>query len=68
MENRLERPLFDRQIAGVCAGIGQLYGIDSNLVRMVAVFVLLATGVLPLLAAYVAGWYLIPNATSPGQH
>jgi phage shock protein C len=58
---QLRRAIDDRQICGLCGGLARLYGVDSNLVRMVAVFVLVATGFAPLLVAYLVGWRLVPE-------
>ena len=58
---QLRRSIRDRQIAGICAGIGDQYDIDPNIVRMAAVFVDLMTGIVPLLGAYLVGWRLIPE-------
>lgn len=37
MEKKLFRSRNDRMIAGVCGGIGQYFGIDPTLVRLLAV-------------------------------
>ncbi|MHC4758715.1 MAG: PspC domain-containing protein [Planctomycetota bacterium] len=51
----------DKKLLGICGGIGEAYGVDPNLVRVAAVFLCLATAVLPLAAAYITGWFLIPS-------
>ena len=50
-----------KKIAGICAGIGEIYNFDPNLVRIVFVFVCVITHFIPLIAAYVAGWIIIPE-------
>ncbi len=50
-----------KKAAGICAGIGEIYNLDPNLVRIVAVFLCILTQVAPLVIAYLAGWYLIPE-------
>jgi phage shock protein PspC (stress-responsive transcriptional regulator) len=58
---KLYRSRTDKKLAGICGGIGLAYHLDPNVVRIVAVFLLLATGVAPLLVAYIAGWVLLPK-------
>jgi len=50
-----------KKIAGICAGIGEIYDYDPNIVRIVAVFLCVLTQLFPLVVAYLAGWYLIPE-------
>lgn len=50
-----------KKIAGICAGIGEIYNFDPNMVRIVFVFVCVITQFIPLIAAYAAGWILIPE-------
>ena len=50
-----------KKIAGICAGIGEIYEFDPNIVRIVAVFLCVLTQVFPLVIAYLVGWYLIPE-------
>ena len=55
----LRRPIGDRMIAGVAAGIARYLGVDVNLVRIAFVVLAFVGGAaLPL---YVAGWLLIPE-------
>jgi phage shock protein C len=51
----------DRKVGGVCGGIGETYDIDPTLIRLIFVFVDLATGIIPLLVAYVVAWAIIPK-------
>ncbi|MHC4843654.1 MAG: PspC domain-containing protein [Planctomycetota bacterium] len=51
----------DRKLLGICSGIGETYGIDPNLIRVIAIFLCLATAIVPLGAAYIAAWFLIPS-------
>jgi len=50
----------DRKILGVCGGFGQTYDIDPTLVRLITVFMCIATGIIPLLVTYIAAWFIIP--------
>jgi phage shock protein PspC (stress-responsive transcriptional regulator) len=52
----------DRLIGGVCGGLGDLTGMDANLVRILWVVATLATGGGGILA-YLALWMLLPVGT-----
>jgi phage shock protein C len=58
---RIFRDEKDAKLAGICSGIGQMFNIDPTIVRLAAVFICIATGIAPLVVAYVAGWFLIPT-------
>jgi|APSaa5957512622_1039677.scaffolds.fasta_scaffold402979_1 phage shock protein C len=49
----------DKKIAGVCGGIAKFFGIDSTIVRIIAVIFTLAGGAGILL--YILGWILMPH-------
>ena len=54
----LSRPRKGRWIAGVCAGIARRYGLDPNVVRIIAVLSCLLPG--PQFIAYLVLWILMP--------
>jgi phage shock protein C len=55
----LRRPIEDRMLAGVAAGIARYLGADVTAVRIVlAVLVVLGGAGVPI---YLAGWLLIPE-------
>jgi phage shock protein PspC (stress-responsive transcriptional regulator) len=55
----LFRPLHDRMLAGVAAGIANYLGVDVTVVRIVlAVLVFVGGAGIPV---YLAGWLLIPE-------
>lgn len=55
----LVRPLHDRMLAGVGAGIADYLGVDPTVVRIVlAVLVFVGGAGIPI---YLAGWLLIPE-------
>lgn len=56
---RLYRSVTDRQIAGVCGGIGAYLGVDSTVVRLI--FVLLAITGGPGLLLYIILALVIPE-------
>jgi len=59
--NRLIRPRLDRKIAGVCAGFAHHLDLDVTLVRVLWVFLTLASSFLPGLIAYVLAWIIMPE-------
>ena len=53
-------------IAGVCAGIGQFFGIDANIVRIVfAVLTLFSAGAVALV--YLLAWIVVPEEGESGS-
>ena len=57
----LFRSKSNRKIAGICGGLGILLNVDPTTIRLVAVFLCLLTGVLPLVVIYLIGWMIIPE-------
>jgi phage shock protein C len=51
----------EKKIAGICAGIGEIYSIDPTIIRIAVVFGTVATAIWPGVIAYIAGWILIPE-------
>jgi phage shock protein C len=49
-----------RKIAGVCAGLAQYFDVDVTLVRILCVFLTLATGVCPGVVTYLLAWIIVP--------
>ena len=58
---KIYRSQEDRKIAGILGGLGELFDIDPTLLRLLFVFIGLATGVIPLMVAYFIGWIIIPK-------
>ncbi len=64
---RLERSGSDRQIAGVCGGLGVYLGLDSTLVRILWIVLSIVPGAIFFgLIAYLAAWLIIPEAAIDG--
>lgn len=57
---RLVRSREDRWVAGVCGGVANYLGVDSNLVRLIVVLGTIF-GFGSLLVAYVVAWILMPE-------
>jgi phage shock protein C len=51
----------DKKIFGICGGIGEAFDVDPTIIRLGAVFLCVATGILPLLVTYIVGWFIIPK-------
>jgi phage shock protein PspC (stress-responsive transcriptional regulator) len=64
---RYYRSRSERRIAGVCGGLGELLDWDPTLVRLGFVFLLLPTGIIPLIVVYLAAWAIVPEAEGPGS-
>jgi phage shock protein C len=58
---KLYRSRTDRVFAGICGGIAEYFNVDSRLVRLMAILVLLMTGLLPAAAVYVIGIFFVPE-------
>jgi phage shock protein PspC (stress-responsive transcriptional regulator) len=56
---KLYRSVQDRKISGICGGIAESLGIDPTIVRIVVLFALLITGVIPVLVGYIVGTLII---------
>lgn len=59
MQRTLRRPRNNRVIAGVCGGLGEYFGIDPTIVRII--FVLLIFFPLPAVIPYVILWLVMPE-------
>lgn len=61
---RLTRSATDRQIAGVCGGLAEYFGVDTTPVRLVWVIVSIFGGaVIGGIIAYVLAWLVIPRSS-----
>ena len=57
----LYRSQTDKKIAGIFGGISEIYEVDPSLLRLLFLFLGIATGVFPLLITYLVGWMIIPK-------
>ncbi len=58
---RLFRSEQNKKIAGVCGGIGEFFDIDPTLIRLVFIFLGLATGLVPFIIGYIIAWWIVPT-------
>ena len=63
---KLYRSTEDKKIAGIFGGMGEVYGIDTDLLRLIAVFLGVATGLLPLIITYLVGWIILAKGPLSG--
>ncbi len=61
MEKRLYRSNKNKVFAGICGGLGEYFDIDPVLLRLFWLLVVIFTGVVPGLAAYIIAIFVIPK-------
>lgn len=59
---RVYRSRTDKSIFGVCGGTGEAYNIDPNIIRILVVFLGLATGLIPMVITYIVARLIMPSA------
>ena len=62
MTKRLVRSRTDAMLGGVCGGLGEYFGVDSNLVRLIFIIFSAFTGFGILI--YFAMWLIVPERES----
>lgn len=60
MEKKLYRSSSNKMIAGVCAGLGEYFGVDPTIVRIIFVLLGIAGG--PGVLLYLIMWVLVKEA------
>lgn len=61
-QKKLQRSSTNKMIAGVCAGLGEYFGIDPTLVRLI--FLVLALAASGGVWIYIILWIVMPEAPS----
>lgn len=61
---RLYRSSTNKVFAGVCGGVGEFFEIDPVLVRLIWLLIVVFTGGVPGLVAYIIAVYIIPKAAT----
>jgi phage shock protein PspC (stress-responsive transcriptional regulator) len=59
----LYRRRANREIAGVCAGVAEYLGADTNAIRFLTILLAVLTGVIPMLVLYLVAAVIIPEAS-----
>jgi len=63
---RFHRSLDDRRVFGVLGGVGEVLGVDPNLLRIATILLFFMTAGVPIVIAYLAAWVILPAGT-PAQ-
>lgn len=58
---RLYLSRSNRKIAGVCGGLAEYLEMDPTPIRLIAIFLLIFTGILPMVIVYLIAWAVIPD-------
>ncbi|NLL82171.1 MAG: PspC domain-containing protein [Tissierellia bacterium] len=61
MDRKLYLSDTDKKIAGVCGGLGEYFGIDSTIIRLLWVFILFPTAFVGGTIAYFLAAIIIPK-------
>jgi phage shock protein C len=61
MNKKLYLSDTNKKIGGVCGGIGEYFGIDPTLIRLLTVIITVATGIIGGFVAYFVAWAIIPQ-------
>lgn len=62
-ERRFRRPLNDRVVGGVCAGLANFFGVEALLMRVIALLLFCCAGL--SLWVYVILWIVMPSEEMP---
>jgi phage shock protein C len=57
---KLYRSRTDRMVGGVCGGLGKYLSLDATVVRLIAVVLMVLTGVIPGVIAYLVLMLIVP--------
>ncbi|WP_448859673.1 PspC domain-containing protein [Corynebacterium propinquum] len=60
VENKWHRTDDGKQIAGVCAGVAETYGVKADTVRLIYLLALLVWD-FPVIAGYLIQWLIYPK-------
>lgn len=57
----LYRSRENRVFAGICGGLGEYFGIDPTILRLVWTLVVVFSGIFPGVLVYILGIFIIPQ-------
>ena len=66
MTKKLYRSTEDAKVLGICGGIGEYFGVDSTLIRIIVFVVMISTSIFPGLVAYLLLAIIIPKRPPTG--
>ncbi len=59
---RLARSETNKQLAGVCGGLAEFFGVDATIIRLAAVVIAIYPGaVIGGVIAYLIAWFIMPS-------
>lgn len=61
MVKKLSKDLSDKKISGVCSGIAKYFGQDPTLIRILVILIIIFTGFIPGLIAYILAAFIMPE-------
>jgi phage shock protein C len=57
---KLYRSRTDRMVGGICGGLGKYLNMDATVLRLIAVLLLVVTGIIPGVIAYLVMLLIVP--------
>ncbi len=61
MEKKLYRSKSDKKLTGLCAGVGEYFGMDATIIRVLVVIAAIFTAVFPALIVYFIISAIVPE-------
>jgi len=58
---KLYRSRQNKIFGGIIGGIGEYFDVDPTILRLIFVFVILATGIIPAIVGYIIALFIIPK-------
>jgi phage shock protein C len=58
---KLYRSDTNKTLGGVVGGMGEYFEVDATILRLLALFLILATGLVPGIIAYIAALLIVPK-------
>ncbi|KKU49793.1 MAG: Phage shock protein C, PspC [Parcubacteria group bacterium GW2011_GWA1_47_10] len=65
---KLYRSNTDKVFAGICGGLGEYFDIDSVLLRLLWLLIVVFTGFVPGVVAYIFAILIIPKKPTTADH
>lgn len=65
MDKKLYRSKEDKKLTGLCGGIGEFFGIDPTIIRVLVIVAAFFTAFFPALVLYIALSFAVPE--NPGE-
>lgn len=60
MGKTLYRSTTDKVLTGVCGGLGEYFGVDSTIIRLLLALVVVFTGFVPGVLVYIIAAFVMP--------